>query len=582
MPPRLVSTCCGGIAAHPTIKTSAKPITASLFHDKRLILRVRTTCKSYHDLKSTAESAYERARSLLPELERAQAIAAEARDPASEAERRWQEAHSRLMAVQGDAHEAIQEVRSRALVALGGCDRLVDSMLRYHTMWRVQNFREKSPNVTAMWLNCPSSVTPLTWLPGAVMLAQTSITVKDEFPYLVASIAVAMPPFATTKQDALRSLVLHWSVADGPGAGWANSIPQGWHTSPSISHPCGSTAWQTHFAAYNPVLGDSKEGLNAVTVYSVIVQIPMQGFLEDRGGIKYVLKRSDGGQPEWIKPGNNADFWLDFGPAIAEFAAIKQELEEGQLMKEQQASQGLASLGAPDVDSIDEWEWVRILAANRSAEMGLLGSSDKGTAALSLEDVQSACAWLSTVSLWTEVITNGDVSSFAMPEQYQSLSKQMEQLRMVLLAESELSTGHLAHKNGEQNENKNENEVDQNLEDIVSLLQRCDQVDGALQKYDLASLEARKEQVEKERLWDIHKNASNEAARLEIEVAAAVNGARQGVAALRGRNPPKEVTVEDLDRLAAGIAESSFEHEQGAEGASRVSNSLLPFWKKKG
>lgn len=531
--PSLTSTCLLTVAARPSPKLPARYFPTSLCHSKRGKNRVCTICKSYHELRSAAEGAYERARSLLPELERAQAIAAEARDPASEAERRWQDAHGRLVAVQGGAHEAIQEVRARALRALGGSDHLIDSMLRHHTAWRVQNFRQKSPSAssdTVIWSECPPNVTPLTWLPGAAMLAHSLIMVKDGFPYLIASIAVATPPFATSQQDSLRSLLLHWSVADGPGAGWANSIPQGWHTSPGISHPCGSTAWQTHFAPYTPVLGHSKEGINGVTVFSVIVQIPMEGFLESRGGLKFVLKRSDGGQPEWIKPANNADFWLDFEPSIAALTAIKQKLEDDETENIAQTA------GDPDVDSIDEWGWARILTAgtaNTAAEMdfpGLTNVSD-----------QNACAWLCAVSRWAEVpSTNGDVSTSSIPEQHHSLSKQMEQLRTILAAELDFTKDQTHSTIDEKVKDGKDELIKSKVQEIESLLQRCNQVDGALQRYDLASLEARKEQVDKERLWDIYKNASNEASRLEAEAAAVVQEARQSVAALRGRsNPPQ-------------------------------------------
>jgi hypothetical protein len=51
---------------------------------------------SFSEIKSEAEQAYERARELLPALEEAQRISHDAQEPAKEAERVWQDAHSRL------------------------------------------------------------------------------------------------------------------------------------------------------------------------------------------------------------------------------------------------------------------------------------------------------------------------------------------------------------------------------------------------------------------------------------------------------------------------------------------------------
>jgi len=149
--------------------------------------------QSFHDLKSGAEEAYTRASQLLPKLEEAYRIARDAREPASEAERRWQEAHSQLSSVQGQALAAIQELRAGAHAALGGPESVTRDMLRHHAHHRLQSFRETLPNVSA-WRAFWPTVSPLSWLPGASILTQAVACLSDDAPFLIACVSVATAP----------------------------------------------------------------------------------------------------------------------------------------------------------------------------------------------------------------------------------------------------------------------------------------------------------------------------------------------------------------------------------------------------
>lgn len=264
------------------------------------------------------------------------------------------------------------------------------------------------------------------------------------------------------------------------------------------------------------------------------------GFLRYQGGIKFVLKRTDGGHPEWIKPSDHADFFVDFAQPIKLFQALNSGAEEAALA---------SSLGLPDgafgpkersaaaADSIDDWGWARALASDDEGPrvediVALFGVDDQEVAK------KVPGGWLRGVSRWEDL---GDMNP---PHTNHSLSDQVQQLRAILLAAR-------AHPEVDEEETLRAQRADQ----VAALLARCDEVTGTLHTYDMASLEATRVLHEKNALWESHKGATDEVAHLQNEVTAAVDAARRAVVALRGRRA--EVTVRDLEAVAAQMAEST-------------------------
>jgi hypothetical protein len=543
---------------------------------------IRAQQASFQEIKTEADQAYQRACELLPALEEAQRIAHDAHEPAQEAERIWQDAHNRLSDVIGQAHATINELRDGAETALGGGNSVTADMLGHHAKYRLDSFKASLSGETSLYKRFKPDLQQLSWLPGAALITQSAVCISENVPYLLACISIAMPPL----HDDLRSILLHWSVSDSPAAAWANLIPMGWKSSPGISQPCGMTAWQTNFGSYAPVI--EGQAANSATVFSVVVQIPIEGFLEEHGGVKFVLKRSDGGQPEWIKPANNADFWVDFSEPIALYRKLRLASEKLGMAA---AASALAASSAEAIpispapenhttfteedlstiaaDSLDAWGWARAMAlSSRDVSSGSSSdimnsdkSKDEGQASLEAgkgenlvefiemvenEDEDKPSGWLAAVSSWEAIGDYPSHQSFA-------LSEQVQQLRLILSAAQ-----HYMHDQttiSTDVESEKENQQTQRAQQVAALLSRCHEVDETLQIYDAASLEARRAQQEKEKLCELHKTASDEASRLTVEVSAAVESARRHAAALRGRSA--EVTQRDLETVASQMAESS-------------------------
>lgn len=538
--------------------------------------------QSFHEIKEHASNQYNRAlHEILPALEQARHAAKEAREPAQEAERRWQSAHSCLAEVQGEAHAMLDEVKKNSCEVLDGPDSITRNILLHHAFFRMQEFQATLAPDLQLWRPFAPAVNPLSWLPGAFLLTQIAACRSQDTPFLIACISVAMPPL----NDSLRSLLLHWSLADNPHAGWMAQIPRGWHTSPGISQPCGSTAWETACAVHAPIVSPHSHGpffngdhstiqpLVSTPVYSVIVQIPMQDSLEHHGGVKFVLKRTDGGQPEWIKPHNHGDFFVDFSQAIQLFKAekaaelLKLQREEEERLYQELLQQSLQH--SMDADGLCEWGWARMLSGSEDGENDGHGAAvhgGRGADAKEEEEKQEETidwtdasvlpgGWLSSVSSWQLL---GDHP----PPQPLSLSGKARDLRTILeatlvVADEPPQNGlcDVSHTKAVASSDAKDATQASRRERLESLLVRCSEVDGTLQRYDAASLAARRAQHEKERLWDICKSAEDQATHLHAEIMNALETARRTTVALRGRTT--EVTVQDLERLAVQLAKDS-------------------------
>lgn len=269
----------------------------------------------FADLRAAAAEAVANAQAKLPKLEKAKRAAEQHREPAAEAERHWQELHGQLTSLQKETASAMKSLREAVVNAAGGEAVATQAMLQRHVAERLSTFRANHGLAGAqVWKEYNPRDLSLHSIPGGKMVYRLAAAELDGERYAVVALGISNPFLF----DNLRSLIMHWGVTEGVDAAWAQP-PKGWHSSPGVSTPAGERAWETVFGAYTPVLHE--EQVLDAAVYSVVLQIPLEGILELHGGVKCVLRRTDHGQPEWIKGGhhNNADFFLDFGPAIKLF-----------------------------------------------------------------------------------------------------------------------------------------------------------------------------------------------------------------------------------------------------------------------
>jgi hypothetical protein len=510
----------------------------------------------YADLKSAASAAHARAAELLPRLEEASAAAERAAGPAAEADARWRDAHARTHEVQAEATELVRALRAGALEALRGGDAAASELLHAHLRARLADYREHLAVAGQLeqWHVWSADVQRLEWLPGAALGHALGAAVVDGRPFAVAAVAVAAPPL---DQDlGLRSLFLHWGPAEGSGGRWIATVPEGWHTSPSVSQPRGATAWETALALHAPVMsgatGGAAGGLASAPAFSTVLQIPLEGVFAAGGGVKFVVRRADGGQPEWVKPGHNADWFVDFSPATRLFAAQRDAAAAAATAAALGAAAGGDEESLAAANSLDEWGWARALGSGDEEEDGSDARAEGPASALGgvaaalppARALPPPAGWLAAVDKWRQVPDYP-------PPTPPSFSAGLEDLRAILAAEA--AAGGLAPAEAEA---------------AAALLRRADAAGATLAAYDAASLAARGAQAEREALGAAHKASADEAAHLHAEVAAALDAARRGAVALRGR--AAEISPRDLGALAAQLA-----HESAAAAAGRGAGALL-------
>ena len=102
---------------------------------------VRATASDFAQLRAAAAEAVAVAQSKLPLLEAAQRTASQAREPAAEAERHWQELHGRLTALQREAQEATKQLRTSVTAAAGGEAGATHALLQVHVKERLEDYR---------------------------------------------------------------------------------------------------------------------------------------------------------------------------------------------------------------------------------------------------------------------------------------------------------------------------------------------------------------------------------------------------------------------------------------------------------
>lgn len=87
----------------------------------------------FQQLRGTAQDSVAAAQAKLSALEAAQRTAAQAREPAAEAERHWQDLHSRLTALTKEAQEATKSLRTAVTAAAGGEAEATHALLQVGT-----------------------------------------------------------------------------------------------------------------------------------------------------------------------------------------------------------------------------------------------------------------------------------------------------------------------------------------------------------------------------------------------------------------------------------------------------------------
>lgn len=66
-------------------------------------------------------------------------------------------------------------------------------------------------------------------------------------------------------------------------------------------------AWQTPLGRYAPQRAESvAEG----AAWALVLQLPLEGLLMNGGGVHFVVKRSQGSQPEWLQGPSHGDFFI--------------------------------------------------------------------------------------------------------------------------------------------------------------------------------------------------------------------------------------------------------------------------------
>ncbi|KAI3438818.1 hypothetical protein D9Q98_001235 [Chlorella vulgaris] len=512
--------------------------------------RLSVCASTFEELRTVASETVASAQSKLPLLEQAKNTAERAKQPAEDAERAWQDSHAKLTSLQQETASAMKQLRQDVVAAAGGEAKATHSLLERLTAERLENYRAQNNLITALdWKVYAPRELPLHSIPGGRCIYQLAAAEHEGTRYAVVALGMANPFLV----DNLSSLLLHWGCSEGEHSGWMQP-PKGWHTSPGVSTPTGSLAWETVFGAYAPVM--QGEQVVEAASYSVVLQIPLEGVLALRGGIKCVLKRTDGGQPEWIKAGhhNSADFFLDFSPVINRFERRRREAQAAALAKARAA--GLLK------DEEEEEEEEEAAAAAKAAAAG---KGAKGSAAD--EEAESKAKAKAAAERKARKAKKKAEEPPPLPEEEPAYESRLP--GWVSRVDHFAQLSDIPRERG----------MAQRLKCLTALaaaiskaggsrsdaaravLDRCRDADGLLQQHDLAELSSRAAQQEKEQLQAIYRSASDESGHLMHELTSAAEAARRTAVKLRGRET--EVTHRDLEAVAQQTAEELLKRNTG-------------------
>lgn len=505
-------------------------------------------CRAIHDQggiqNDTLPDIYSEAANKLQQLKEARKNAIEMDRPAAQSEKEWQDADARERDLQDEVNTSLKRLEESCqdLLGLGLVDDVGspgEDMVLQHMAFRLKQVLEHERAAgkdVQVWKEFEGNVyvDALRGLPGGNLGQQIACCCIDERPYLVACVAVATNPF---KEGFPRGLLLHWSVTDRADGEWHTDIPRGWHTFPGISQPCGNRAWETMFGNYSPVLSaDGTACVSHISVASVIAMIPMEGFLEQGGGIKFVVKRTDGGGEVWIKSHRGDDLYLDMDTAIRYLnpPQLQQSIKgDGTKTKSALSTSLDASNTDEDVpgddalvggmeeeeaeeeeeESLSAWSWARALAED------IISVSTEVRCSY-----EPKHAWLQQVLAWREV------TDFAT----HSVSQYVQEIRLLLQSVGQNSDIRGARK-----------------EELSELLRHlgdeCTRLEDGVQSLHAAEMTSRQLQLEKERLCELRDSAMKESNRMESELQRCVGETRRMLVQDAGRD--SEVILKDLGQL---------------------------------
>eukprot|EP00889_Picochlorum_renovo_P008914 jgi/Picre1/35944/NNA_003401.t1 len=249
------------------------------------------------------------------------------------------------------------------------------------------------------------------------------------------------------------------------------------------------------FGSYSPVLSaDGTACVSHISVASVIAMIPMEGFLEQGGGIKFVVKRTDGGGEVWIKSHRGDDFYLDMDTAIR-------------------------YLNPPQL------------------QQSIKGDGTKTKSALS-----------TSLDISNTDVPGDDALVGGMEEEEAEEEEEEEEKKFVRMV---MGQGPRRRYNFRVDGRQNSDIKGARKEELSELLRHlgdeCTRLEDGVQSLHAAEMTSRQLQLEKERLCELRDSAMKESNRMESELQRCVGETRRMLVQDAGRD--SEVILKDLGQL---------------------------------
>ncbi|KAK9830544.1 hypothetical protein WJX72_012386 [[Myrmecia] bisecta] len=257
----------------------------------------------WEELRERAESAFQQASMLVPQVEAAEQHVVAARAEAEVAERLAAEAEAQVASKRPEAEGAIRDLRM-ALTGLK-CAPMEVKVDDLHSLAsrRLEDWQADHPEASSFQVVADMTAT-IGGLGPTHAVARLAAALVGGKRYAVVCLAVG----EQLPEGRLEGTLLHWGCAWHAGSGW-EPPPAGWHTDPNVSYSAGK-AWQTPLACFQPQIdGQLEPGMAA---YASVLQLPLEGVLK-AGGLEVVLKRPT--PPEWVVTDQGRNIYVSFKEA---------------------------------------------------------------------------------------------------------------------------------------------------------------------------------------------------------------------------------------------------------------------------